>query len=67
VLDALDRIARAHGVAVATVSLAWLRAKPTVLAPIASATSPEQVGELVASVELELSDEEIGLLDEASS
>jgi aryl-alcohol dehydrogenase-like predicted oxidoreductase len=67
VLDALDRIARAHGVAVATVSLAWLRAKPTVLAPIASATSPEQVGELVASVELELADEEIGLLDEASS
>jgi aryl-alcohol dehydrogenase-like predicted oxidoreductase len=67
VLEVLDRIAQAHEVPVASVSLAWLRAKPTVLAPIASATSPEQVGELVASVELELSGEEIGLLDEASS
>jgi aryl-alcohol dehydrogenase-like predicted oxidoreductase len=67
VLEVLDRIARAHDVAVASVSLAWLRAKPTVLAPIASATSPEQVGELVASVELELTGEELALLDEASS
>ena len=67
VLEALDRIAQAHEAPVATVSLAWLRAKPTVLAPIASATSPEQVSELVASVELELSDEEIVLLDQASS
>jgi aryl-alcohol dehydrogenase-like predicted oxidoreductase len=67
VLDALDRIARAHEVAVASVSLAWLRAKPTVLAPIASATSPEQVAELIASAELELSGEELERLDEASS
>jgi aryl-alcohol dehydrogenase-like predicted oxidoreductase len=67
VLEALDRIAQAHDVAVASVSLAWLRAKPTVLAPIASATSPEQVAELVASVELELSLEELTRLDEASS
>jgi aryl-alcohol dehydrogenase-like predicted oxidoreductase len=67
VLEVLDRIARAHDVAVASVSLSWLRAKPTVLAPIASATSPEQVGELAASVELELSVEELELLDEASS
>jgi aryl-alcohol dehydrogenase-like predicted oxidoreductase len=67
VLEALDRIAQAHGVAVASVSLAWLRAKPAVLAPIASATSSEQVAELVASVELELSVEELARLDEASS
>jgi aryl-alcohol dehydrogenase-like predicted oxidoreductase len=67
VLEVLDRIARAHDVAVASVSLAWLRAKPTVLAPIASATSLEQVAELAASVELELSVEELTRLDEASS
>ena len=40
VLDALDEIAAAHGVALAAVALAWLRLQPTVLAPIASATSP---------------------------
>jgi aryl-alcohol dehydrogenase-like predicted oxidoreductase len=67
VLEALDQIAQAHDAAVASVSLAWLRAKPTVLAPIASATSPEQVAELVASVGLELSAEELARLDEASS
>jgi aryl-alcohol dehydrogenase-like predicted oxidoreductase len=66
VLDALDEIAAAHGTAVATVALAWLRVQPTVLAPIASATSPEQLGELAASAALELSPEEIGRLDAAS-
>ncbi len=66
VLAALEQIAQAHDVAVASVSLAWLRVQPTVLAPIASATSPEQVAELVASVELELAPEELRLLDEAS-
>lgn len=67
VLAALEEIARAHDVAVASVSLAWLRAQPTALAPIASATSPEQVLELAASVELELSAEELRLLDAVSS
>ena len=67
VLEVLDEIARAHEVAAASVSLAWLRAKRTVLAPIASATSAEQVAELLASAELELSGEELERLDEASS
>ncbi|HEY2718042.1 MAG TPA: aldo/keto reductase, partial [Solirubrobacteraceae bacterium] len=64
VLDALAQIAQAHDVALATVALAWLGAQPTVLAPIASATSAEQVGELVASVELELSADELEHLGE---
>ncbi len=67
VLDALDAIAAAHEVAVATVSLAWLRAQPTVLAPIASATSSEQLAELTASVALELSAQELAALDAASA
>ena len=54
VLDALDAIAATHDAAVAAVALAWLGAQPTVLAPIASATSPEQLAELTASAELEL-------------
>jgi aryl-alcohol dehydrogenase-like predicted oxidoreductase len=67
VLRALDEIAQAHGVAVASVSLAWLRAQPSVAAPIASATSPGQLAELVASVEMELAPEELARLDAASS
>jgi aryl-alcohol dehydrogenase-like predicted oxidoreductase len=65
-LDALDQIAAARGVPVAAVALAWLREQPTVLAPIASATSVEQLAELTASTSLELSPEELEHLDQAS-
>jgi aryl-alcohol dehydrogenase-like predicted oxidoreductase len=65
-LDALDQIAAARGVAVATVSLAWLRAQPTVLAPIASATSLDQLAELTASASFELTPEELERLDQVS-
>lgn len=67
VLDELDEIAAAHGTADAAVALAWLLARPTVLAPIASATSPEQLAELVACVDLELSPAELERLDAASA
>jgi aryl-alcohol dehydrogenase-like predicted oxidoreductase len=63
VLDALDEIAGAHDAPVAAVALAWLLAQPTVLAPIASATSPAQLAEIVACAQLELSPQELGLLD----
>lgn len=67
VLDALDAVAAAHDVPVAAVALAWLLAQPTVLAPIASATSPEQLGELMACATLELSAAELAQLNAASS
>jgi aryl-alcohol dehydrogenase-like predicted oxidoreductase len=65
VLDALDQLAGAHATSVAAVALAWLSAQPTVLAPIASATSPEQLAKLLPSVELELSSDELRRLDAA--
>lgn len=67
VLAALDEIAAAHGAAVATIALAWLATRPTVAAPIASARSPEQLAPLLAMQDLELSDEEIKLLTDASA
>jgi len=67
VLDALDQIAAAHETSDAAVALAWLRVQPTVLAPIASATSTAQLAELLASAELELSDQELALLDARSA
>jgi aryl-alcohol dehydrogenase-like predicted oxidoreductase len=66
VLDALDGIASAHGTSVAAVSLAWLAAQPTVLAPIASATSPEQLRDLLDSTRLELAPDEIERLSSAA-
>ena len=66
VLAALDEIAHAHGVAVATVALAWLRRQPTVVAPIVSARNTGQLADLLASVHLNLTDEEIKILSSAS-
>lgn len=66
VLDALDAAAAAHGVPVASVALAWLRAQPTVAAPIASARSTEQLSALLAALSLELAPEEIAGLSAAS-
>lgn len=67
VLAALDEIAAAHGVAVATVALAWLREQPTVVAPIASASRPDQVPALLASTTLDLAPDELAALTAASA
>jgi aryl-alcohol dehydrogenase-like predicted oxidoreductase len=66
VLAALDQIAEQLGVAQASVALAWLAAQPTVAAPIASASKPEQVAALVAGGNLSLSCADLALLTEAS-
>jgi aryl-alcohol dehydrogenase-like predicted oxidoreductase len=67
VLDALDQIAAAHHTSLAAVSLAWLTAQPTVVSPIASATSTAQLAELMASAELALSPAQLELLSSRSS
>ncbi|KQX05070.1 MULTISPECIES: aldo/keto reductase [unclassified Leifsonia] len=67
VIDALDAVASAHDAALATTALAWLLAKPTVVAPLASARTVEQLPELLAVAELTLTDAEIATLDAASS
>ncbi len=67
VLTALDAVAAAHGVAVASVALAWLRAQPTVVAPIASASRLDQVPALLASTTLDLTPDELATLTTASA
>ncbi|WP_236790528.1 aldo/keto reductase [Amycolatopsis sp. GM8] len=67
VLEVLDDISAAHKTSLASVALAWLASRPTVAAPIASARNAEQLADLLASVELTLTDAEIASLDEASS
>jgi aryl-alcohol dehydrogenase-like predicted oxidoreductase len=66
-LSALDEIAAAHDVSVAAVSLAWLRVQPTVVAPIASARTPEQLADLLPMATLELTDDELATLGDASA
>ncbi len=67
VLAAVDRVAAAHNATPAQVALAWILARPSVTAPIASGTSAEQVRELLGAVELHLSAEEINALNAASA
>jgi aryl-alcohol dehydrogenase-like predicted oxidoreductase len=66
VLDALGEIAGEHETSFAAVALAWLVAQPTVVAPIASATSSEQLAELLASTALELTPGELEQLGAVS-
>jgi aryl-alcohol dehydrogenase-like predicted oxidoreductase len=67
VLAALDEVAAAHGVSVASVALAWLRAQPTIAAPIASARNTEQLPALLAALSLELTPQQIANLTAASA
>lgn len=66
VLAVLDAIAAGHATEVGSVALAWLRSKPTVLAPISSARTPAQLPMLMNSVAIQLSTAEIRALDVAS-
>jgi aryl-alcohol dehydrogenase-like predicted oxidoreductase len=66
ILRALDEVSRAHGATPAQVALAWLIAWPTVTAPIASATSLEQLQDFVAAASLRLDRNAIDHLNEAS-
>ena len=66
VLAALDTVAAETGAKPAEVALAWLIAQRGVTAPIASATSVEQVDSLVRSVSLALSAQQLALLGQAS-
>jgi len=67
VIAKLDEIASAHDSTVATVALAWLASRPGVVAPIASARTVEQLPDLLASATLELTADEVAVLDDASA
>ena len=66
VLKALDDVAARHKATPAQVALAWLIARPSVTAPIASATSLEQLQDILKAVELKLDPHDVEQLDAAS-
>jgi len=67
ILAALDEVAKSHHSTPGKVALAWLIARPSVTAPIASATSLEQLHDLVDSTRLELDQPSIEALNQASN
>jgi aryl-alcohol dehydrogenase-like predicted oxidoreductase len=64
---ALYTIANKLSATPAQVALAWCLARPSITAPIASATNLDQLSDLMASVELQLDDASIDLLNQASA
>jgi aryl-alcohol dehydrogenase-like predicted oxidoreductase len=67
ILQALDQVAERYQSKPAQVALAWLMARPSITAPIASATSVEQLNELAQATRLELDRESIEKLNKASA
>jgi len=67
ILKALAAVSAETGAAQASISLAWLLARPQIIAPIASVTSVEQLDSLFAAADLNLSAEQLKRLTEASS
>ncbi len=67
IVDAVVTVAERNGVPPAAVALAWLRTRPAVVSPIASARTPEQLAELLPMVTLELSADDLELLAAVSA
>ena len=67
VLKALDAGAKKHGATQAQVALAWLLAQPATAAPIASATTTEQLADILKSTTLKLDQETLAALTKASA
>jgi aryl-alcohol dehydrogenase-like predicted oxidoreductase len=66
VLDAVRKVAGAHGVSPAQVAIAWLLARPAVSSVILGARNMDQLTDNMAAADLTLTTEETQLLDEAS-
>lgn len=63
IIDAVGAIARARGISWAQVALAWLHGKPVVTAPLVGANTTGQIDDAVASLEVELTAQEIAALE----
>ena len=67
ILAALDAVSASTGASPAQIAIAWLIARPTIVAPIASATSVAQLNELAAATRLKLDAGAIAALDAVSA
>ena len=63
IVEAVQRIAEARGIAMAQVALAWVLGNPAVSAPIVGATKPHHLADAVAALDVQLTDDEIKQLE----
>lgn len=62
IIDAVGQVAEAHGVSRASIALAWLHRQPVVTAPLVGAGSVEQIDDAIASLSVELTDDDVRAL-----
>jgi aryl-alcohol dehydrogenase-like predicted oxidoreductase len=67
IVGALDEVAKKYNATPARISLAWLLARPSITAPIVSATNLDQLKDLISSVDLVLDQASIEFLNQASA
>ncbi len=67
ILTALDTVAARHNATPAQIALAWLISRPLVTAPIVSATSRKQLDDILRAPSIRLSEDDMSMLDTASS
>jgi aryl-alcohol dehydrogenase-like predicted oxidoreductase len=67
ILKVLDELSKEYNTTPAAIALAWVIARPSITAPIASATSVEQLNEITKAVDLKLGQVAISMLNRASS
>lgn len=64
VIRSVSQVADERGVPMAQIALAWVLRKPEVSSPIVGASRPDQLNDAIAALDIELSDEEIRILEE---
>lgn len=67
ILSVVEDVAEEQGIPMATVAVAWLLTRPNVVAPVVSATSVEQLHELLAAPLIGLTRQQVAALDEVSA
>ncbi|MFS0699362.1 aldo/keto reductase [Cellulomonas sp. 179-A 4D5 NHS] len=63
VVDAVQQVAEGRGIPMAQVALAWVLRNPVVDAPIVGPTKPHHLADAVAALDVELTDDEVGILE----
>lgn len=64
IVDAVRQVAEGRGIPRAQIALAWVSHNPAVSAPIVGARTPEHLQDAVAAVNIELTDDEVALLEQ---
>jgi aryl-alcohol dehydrogenase-like predicted oxidoreductase len=67
IVDAVQEIAKARGVSMAQVALAWVAARPAVTSVILGARTPEQLADNLGAAKVSLTEEEMTILNEVSA